>query len=160
MKLGVVICAGAVLLALFLSGCSKPESIGVSPDPRGITRAEPPVQSSAEEPRVDRIPMVRIGGVLYYDTGRESTVQGRCGVMDGEITSSVEAWEIPEENDQSNFGSGFSYQIGTKVGTVELLLDGKWIVFASHPEEEQAPPQPKSTEICGYPTATFFETER
>ena len=35
----------------------------------------------------DRIPMVRIDGKLYYDTGRESIMDARCGTMDGEITS-------------------------------------------------------------------------
>ena len=37
---------------------------------------------SGEAPLNDRIPMVMAGGAMYYDTGRESTVTGRCGVMD------------------------------------------------------------------------------
>ena len=56
----------------------------------------------------DRIPMVRINSKLYYDTGKESTVIGRCGNMDGEITSTVDGSEIPMEDNQSNFGSGFA----------------------------------------------------
>lgn len=39
--------------------------------------------------------MVMVDGKLYYDTGKESTISGRCGVMDGEITSSVDGFEIP-----------------------------------------------------------------
>lgn len=31
--------------------------------------------------------MVMVNGELYIDTGHESTVEARCGVMDGEITS-------------------------------------------------------------------------
>ena len=30
--------------------------------------------------------MVMVDVKLYYDTGKESTISGRCGVMDGEIT--------------------------------------------------------------------------
>ena len=65
----------------------------------------------------DRIPMVMADGAMYYDTGRESTVTGRCGVMDGEITSAVERTEVPSENNQSNFGAGYGYQWGPEEGT-------------------------------------------
>lgn len=48
----------------------------------------------------DRIPMVRIDGKLYYDTGRESIMDARCGTMDGEITSTVDGTEIPTEDNK------------------------------------------------------------
>ena len=79
--------------------------------------------------------MLMVDGVLYEDTGRESTVEGRCGNMDGEITSSVQPWQQPEEDGQSNFGSGFGYQIGMEPDTLEILQDGHWLVFrAVEPE--------------------------
>ena len=84
---------------------------------------------SGEAPLNDRIPMVMAGGAMYYDTGRESTVTGRCGVMDGEITSAVERTEVPSENNQSNFGTGYGYQWGPEEGTLEVCMDGKWLVF-------------------------------
>ena len=77
----------------------------------------------------DRIPMVMADGAMYYDTGRESTVTGRCGVMDGEITSAVDRTEVPSENNQSNFGAGYGYQWGPEEGTLEVCMDGKWLVF-------------------------------
>ena len=77
----------------------------------------------------DRIPMVMADGAMYYDTGRESTVTGRCGVMDGEISSAVERTEVPSENNQSNFGAGYGYQWGPEEGTLEVCIDGKWMVF-------------------------------
>ncbi len=58
----------------------------------------------------DRIPMVMIEGSLYQSVGEISDMEGRCGVMDGEITSSVEGTEIPLEDGQSNFGTGYGYQ--------------------------------------------------
>ena len=76
----------------------------------------------------DRIPMVKIKDKLYYDTGRESTAEGRCGNMDGQITSTVDGSEIPTENNQSNFGSGFGYQYGMD-DTVEIYMNDKWCVF-------------------------------
>ena len=84
---------------------------------------------SGEAPLNDRIPMVMADGAMYYDTGRESSVTGRCGVMDGEITSAVDRTEVPSENNQSNFGAGYGYQWGPEEGTLEVCMDGKWLVF-------------------------------
>ena len=72
--------------------------------------------------------MVMVDGKLYYDTGKESSVDGRCGVMDGEITSTVDGTEIPAEEGQSNFGTGFGYQYGED-DTIEIFMNEKWIVF-------------------------------
>ncbi len=83
----------------------------------------------------DRIPMVKVNNKLYYDTGRESTVSGRCGNMDGEITSTVDGTEIPMENNQSNFGSGFGYQYGAD-DTIEIYMNEKWFVFEYREESE------------------------
>lgn len=80
----------------------------------------------------DKIPMVRVNGKLYYDTGKESTVEGRCGNMDGEITSTVDGTEIPTEDNQSNFGSGFGYQYGAD-DTIEIYMNEKWVVFEYRP---------------------------
>ena len=87
------------------------------------------ISSLASESFSDLPTMVMNGNLLYLDTGRESSVTGRCGVMDGEILSSVDAGKIPSENGQSNFGTGFGYQYGPEEGTIELLIDGKWFVF-------------------------------
>lgn len=80
-----------------------------------------------EEPRAEKIPMVMAGGELYCDTGAVSD-QPRCGMMDGQISSSVEPWQRPSEDGQSNFGSGYGYQSGPD-GTIEINIDGQWHVF-------------------------------
>ena len=79
----------------------------------------------------DRIPMVMVNGELYLDTGKESTVIARCGMMDGEITSQVPGNEEPTVNDQSNFGIGYGYQYGAIEGTIEINMNGKWWIFAT-----------------------------
>ncbi|MCM1145203.1 MAG: YobA family protein [Blautia sp.] len=80
----------------------------------------------------DRIPMVRVNGKLYYDTGKENTI-ARCGNMDGQITTTVDGSEIPMEDNQSNFGSGFGYQFG-EGDTIEVYMNEKWFVFERREE--------------------------
>ncbi len=87
------------------------------------------VSESSEQTQYDVIPMVMVGGRLYYDTGKESTLEARCGLPDGTIDSTVEEFEIPTQDDQSNFGTGFEYQYGADDDTLEISIDGKWIVF-------------------------------
>lgn len=94
-----------------------------------------PLEQAKADVMWDRIPMVRVNGKLYYDTGRESTVSGRCGNMDGEITSTVDGTEIPTEDNQSNFGSGFGYQYGSD-DTIEVYMNEKWFVFEYREESE------------------------
>ena len=65
----------------------------------------PEAEEPAESELSDRIPMVMVNGALYYDTGEESTLDGRCGTYDGEITTAVEGNEIPSEDGQSNLRS-------------------------------------------------------
>lgn len=85
----------------------------------------------------DLIPMVMVNGTLYLDTGHESTIEARCGVMDGEITSQVDGSKQPTVDDQSNFGTGYGYQYGATEGTIELFMNGKWWIFATE-EAHQA----------------------
>lgn len=86
--------------------------------------------SSSSEDAVggDQIPMLMVNGKLYYDTGKESDIGARCGVMDGEITSTVDASEIPNQDDQSNFGSGYGYQFVNEQ-SIDVYMNEKWIRF-------------------------------
>lgn len=86
---------------------------------------------SSDEPLWDYPPMVMVNGELYIDTGKKSTVDGRCGNMDGQITSSVPQTEMPTENNQSNFGTGFGYQYGPTEGTIEIYINDTWWVYAT-----------------------------
>ena len=73
--------------------------------------------------------MVMVDDQIYYATGMESIIEGRCGVMDGEITSSVDGSEKPMENNQSNFGTGYGYQFASE-DTIDIQMeDGKWYVY-------------------------------
>ena len=80
---------------------------------------------------IDRIPMVMVDGVLYLDTGFQSTTKERPEGFDGEITSEVDGSEIPTVDDQSNFGTGYGYQHGADEGTIDLYMNDKWWIFAT-----------------------------
>ncbi len=84
-----------------------------------------------EESPVDLIPMVMVDGKLYLDTGKASTVDARCGVMDGEITSSVASNKKPTKDNQSNFGRVYSYQYGPQEGCIEIFMNNEWFIFAT-----------------------------
>ena len=88
------------------------------------------VKEEAQE-QWDLIPMVMVDGKLYLDTGMESSVEARCGVMDGEITSSVDGTKKPTQDGESNFGTGYGYQYGPQEGTIEIFMNEKWWVFAT-----------------------------
>lgn len=137
-----------LLLALLgiwiLSGCQKTNTeldppVSVQQDNSDRPEEDLPetdlskAGSADTEPEETPVRMVFFHGTLYRDTGRESTVDGRCGVMDGEITSTVEADETPTVDGQSNFGTGYGIQYGTE-DTIEVYLDETWQIFAAEHE--------------------------
>lgn len=73
--------------------------------------------------------LVMVNDELYYNTERENTIPMKCGTMDGEIISMVNQYDIPNANNQSNFGKGYGYQIGTQDGQILLNIDNKWMIF-------------------------------
>ena len=66
--------------------------------------------SETEYAAVEWPALIRVNGYLYYDSAETST-ELRCGMMDGTIDSVCEG-DIPAQNNQSNFGSGYNYQYG------------------------------------------------
>ena len=127
------------LLFVLLSGCGDtPVSESVSPSPPLETEIPCPVVpvETVSPEKWDLIPMVMVDGVLYLDTGHVSTVQARCGMMDGNITSTVGGSEKPTVDGQSNFGTGYGYQYGASEDTIEINIDGKWYIFATEEARE------------------------
>lgn len=94
--------------------------------------ADPVISAEPEYPN-----LIRISGALYYDTGEISTAL-RCGMLDGRIDSISEG-RIPTEDNQSNFGTGYGYQIGSN--RYEVNIDGQWHIFRPYAESESAAPE-------------------
>lgn len=130
----------SLIFVLALVGCGKTTGSG-EPTAGGantpnienneVVEREQTQPAVADDEKWDMIPMVMVDGELYLDTGHESTVKGRCGLMDGEITSTVDGSEKPTENNQSNFGIGFGYQYGSQEGTIEIYMNEKWWIYAT-----------------------------
>lgn len=120
-----------LLLALLLVGCTA------TPAPAPEIEGEPekaPATNTNESGNCATwglVHMVRVKGVTYWDTGMDCELQARCGVMDGRITASVDADEIPTKDDESNFGTGYGYQFGSREGTLDVLLEDGWRIFAT-----------------------------
>ena len=138
MKSGLLMILSCMLAAALSAGCAAS-----APQPEEENLNSVPQE---EEETWDRIPMVQVNGTLYLDTGYESSVDARCGVMDGEITSEVAGSEIPTVDDQSNFGTGYGYQYGFTEGTIELYLNGGWRIFATE-EVRQELQFPRENEV-------------
>lgn len=83
-----------------------------------------------EENLTDLPNMIMIDGNFYIDTNEESNIDGRCGIMDGKIDSSVNQNERPLKNNQSNFGEGYEYQYINEFNIDVFFKDtNKWIRF-------------------------------
>ena len=105
----------ALICALSIVGCAKQEE---------------------ESVQYDLIPMVMVDGVLYLDTGHNATyVTG--DTYDREITSAVQGYEKPTENDQSNFGAGYKYRYGEREGTIEIEMNSLCRIFATEEVRQQ-----------------------
>lgn len=70
---------------------------------------------------------VKVSGVVYEDTGYENAMV-KCGTADGEIKTAVSEKEMPVKDDESNFGTGYGYQVWEE-GYINVQIDNKWILF-------------------------------
>ena len=124
------------LLALLLTGCgnAEPKTTEAEIGSQSTDDAAALPDTTEQKPVADAPMMVMVDNTLYQSTGEVSTVDVRCGNMDGAITATVPATEIPTQEGESNFGTDYTYQIGPD-GTIEIpmRLDGaadpQWIVF-------------------------------
>lgn len=129
MKQYLLLLTTMTCMSLLLVGCSQS---ALAPGSEG--HSKPAIATNVEEIKetekvaLDRRPMVMVNGELYLDTGRESDIEGRCGVMDGEITTTVDTSKIPIQDNQSNFGDGYGYQYVDE-NSIDLYMNEKWIRF-------------------------------
>ena len=132
MKKRMVTLILVLLLALSLTGCGSRdtandgENAGIGTQSTDDASTLP--DTAQDRPVTDAPMMVMVDNTLYQSEGEVSTVEGRCGNMDGEITSQTAGGtDAPTENDQSNFGTGYGYQ---RIDDhIEVLIDNQWIVF-------------------------------
>lgn len=70
---------------------------------------------------------IQVDNYIYMYTGyiMENV---KCGTADGEIRTTVDSDQFPEKDDESNFGTGYRYQIYDK-GIIIVQIDNKWHIF-------------------------------
>ncbi|MDO5063219.1 MAG: hypothetical protein Q4D77_08565 [Peptostreptococcaceae bacterium] len=119
----------AILFVMLISliGCSRGSQEG-SIDPSG----------TGQEP-TSYPPMIMVDGILYKDTGYIDNCV-KCGTENGRIRSSVFGTQMPNKDDQSNFGRGYSYQYTGNKGYINVLIDKKWHIFQSLDIEQNTMP--------------------
>lgn len=92
------------------------------------------LKSDAEE-KEESPRYVMIDSKLYKDTGKINKNM-TCGTMDGKILTTVDAKEMPKKDNESNFGTGYEYQIGTD-GSITVEIDDKCLIFKEVKEEKK-----------------------
>lgn len=112
MKKGIALILTLIVTAALLGGCA-PTDPGANAD--------------------DFIPTVMVKDTLYYGTGHESDITGRCGVPDGQIMSTVDSSKTPTKDNQSNFGTGYEYQFVDE-DSIDVYTNEKWMRFEKDPE--------------------------
>ena len=125
---------GVIILAFFcfalLNGCATPDIELISTDEL------PPMA-------------VMVDDTLYYYTGQHIELD-RCGVNDGEITDFVPVTELPEENNQSNFGDGYEYQYVDKKH-IDIVMENGWIRFCTGNCDADHSRTLTEDSVCHYP---------
>ena len=82
-------------------------------------------KSSKNKNETKKSRMVMVDGRTYMDTGYVLSAL-KCGTVDGKIITSND--ESPEQNDESNFGTGYKYQ-KADITYLYVNIDNKWQVF-------------------------------
>lgn len=115
MKKYILILAAIMFLTV---GCGKQ-------NPNENVKAE---NNSANSNETKAYPKaVKVSGVVYKDTGYLNGMV-TCGTADGEIKTAVSENEMPTNDDESNFGTGYGYQVWEE-GYINVQIDKKWILF-------------------------------
>lgn len=115
----------AILCMVLLSGCAQ--NVGIIGGSDGPTTI-----FVGEEASAQGVKMINVGGELFYDTGKDSSLIPRCGTLDGNLKMSVNEFKIPQNDGESNFETS-GYQSATAI-TKEVPLEGNWRIFKKTPD--------------------------
>lgn len=118
MKKSILIIMAAMMV--FMVACNK-EATNTN------TNTNTNKNTTTSEVESNYPPMVKVDGTTYVDTGYENAMV-TCGTADGEIKTTVDAKNKPENDDESNFGKGYGYQVWEK-GYINVQIEGRWILF-------------------------------
>ena len=108
----------SILMVLcFLAGCT------------GENHIENEISSEIEKGsyRRESIRIMNVDDEFYFDSGRVSDKVPRCGTLDGNLNKSVDEFEVPTNDGESNFeAEGFQSATGL---SKEVPIGGEWVIF-------------------------------
>ena len=100
-------------------------------NPKTETKEPLPDETVTNDEEIKQL-LLMVDDALYYCIGLPAEEVVKCGVMDGEIETSVEDDEIPTQNNQSNFGTGYGWQ-RTRYNEIEVYMpyqgEHQWMRF-------------------------------
>ncbi|MBE5039069.1 hypothetical protein [Ructibacterium gallinarum] len=123
----------SLVIIAAMTGCDA-ISIGMIGGSDGPTNV---IVSSGKESKYrsekEPVKVVKVGGFLYYETGEDNDISGRCGTLDGHFAKAAEKYEIPQNDNESNFELNDTncsgYQIGMAEDTIEIPIENDWEIF-------------------------------
>ena len=124
----------ALIMVITISACES-RSIGIIGGADGPTKIIVGKKSNEKQYMSEKEPVkaVMIDGYIYYETGEDNDINGRCGNLDGSFTKAVDKWEIPKNDNESNFElkskNTQGYQLGFTEGTIEVQIGDDWEIF-------------------------------
>ena len=138
MKWKLALLAVTLSLSAVLTACAPGVEVSNLPEERAEEDALSSAEASKEERQnPDEQPprAVRLDGKLYYEIGpdEEANQNGIFGAMSGELDSTVDPMQLPEQDNQSNFGVGFGYQRLDDY-TIVVFIEETWFRFQQEEE--------------------------
>lgn len=119
------------LIILTFVGCQS-RSIGIIGGSDGPTNIIVSEDKSQDKNKKEPVKTIMIDGALYYEIDEDSDIDARCGVLDGAFKKTVDVWEIPKNDNESNFetkNKECGYQLGMIENTIEVPIDDDWEIF-------------------------------
>ena len=118
-----------ILSTLFVSACHNNTDMGIIGGADGPTNLIVHNQNDKIISEKEPIRMVKINGTLYYETGEKSEVEARCGTLDGSFQKAADRFEIPQNQNESNFSGSKGWQTGAAENQIEIQISDDWKIF-------------------------------
>lgn len=138
-KVYILLCVAVIIIAM--TGCNK-KTIGIIGGSDGPTDMAVSSQKKTNyRSEREAVRVVKLGGFLYYETGEDKDQGGRSETLDGYFTKTADRYEIPKNDNESNFDlrdpRGSGYKIGMTDDTIEIPIDDDWEIFKKLYDQEK-----------------------
>lgn len=128
-KIILIVVAAILALSVACSQADTKEAVNGKKEETARVGAENKSGADGEGKKTEHNypPMVKVAGVVYKDTGYENAMV-TCGTADGEIKTTVDGTKKPSNDDESNFGKGYGYQIWDE-SYLNVRVNNRWVLF-------------------------------